>query len=499
MATLQTLPESANILPGPAHERAAAMTLAVRSFLYAVFKHRRLVIGVFAVVFLGSILAAIIRPNQWLVSTKVLVKLGETLQLAPSEAPSRSINLPLSQEVVKTEADIVHSYKVIDEALKRLNIQPEEGTDWAELVDAIQRGLTVTPSPGTNTVSINFIGRDPKRAARLVNMITDVYIEHHNEVYNREGLKHFYDRQLLRLEKQMKRAQARLRRFMQRANVVDMDQEIRLLNADVLEQDKGLKAHRAKIAATERKLGEVDKQIAATPEQIAFSEEYLSNPTLLTFKNKLTEFEVERIRLLEEYLPTDRHVQDIEEQIANVKGRIKEERERTLNKQTVRHNDLYTELQRNRLTLQTLLADTTAREPALAERLDQSRKRLADLSSKRFTLENLKQEAEQKQYSYDLYWKKQEEARITESMTDQSMVNVSVVDRAVPPIEPLNGFLLPLALGIIGGLALATAMAVAVEYLNRRLRFEEEIERYLELPVLAVIPDLETVPDVATS
>src|SRR5262249_42656087 len=122
MATLQTLPESAVALPGPAQERAAAMTLAVRSFLYAVFKHRRLVIGVFAVVFLGSILAAIIRPKQWLVSTKVLVKLGETLQLAPSEAPSRSINLPLSQEVVKTEADIVHSYKVVDEALKRLNI-----------------------------------------------------------------------------------------------------------------------------------------------------------------------------------------------------------------------------------------------------------------------------------------------------------------------------------------------------------------------------------------
>jgi capsular polysaccharide biosynthesis protein len=55
--------------------------------------------------------------------------------------------------------------------------------------------------------------------------------------------------------------------------------------------------------------------------------------------------------------------------------------------------------------------------------------------------------------------------------------------------------LLPLLLGLIGGLGLATAMAVAVEYLNRRLRFEEEVERYLELPVLAVIPELETTPD----
>ena len=47
------------------------------------------------------------------------------------------------------------------------------------------------------------------------------------------------------------------------------------------------------------------------------------------------------------------------------------------------------------------------------------------------------------------------------------------------------------------GIGLATAMAVAVEYVNRRLRFEEEVERYLELPVLAVIPDLETTADIA--
>ena len=55
---------------------------------------------------------------------------------------------------------------------------------------------------------------------------------------------------------------------------------------------------------------------------------------------------------------------------------------------------------------------------------------------------------------------------------------------------------LPLLLGLIGGPA-ATSMAVAVEYMNRRLRFEEEVERYLELPVLVVIPDLDTQPSIA--
>ena len=126
MATLQNLPDAVTVLPAPG---GAASPVAVRSILYAVFKHRRLVLGILALVFLGSAAAAFLRPRTWLASSKVLVKLGETVQLAPAEAPSRSVYLPLNQDVVKTEADIIKSQVVISEAVKRLGIEPEPGTD----------------------------------------------------------------------------------------------------------------------------------------------------------------------------------------------------------------------------------------------------------------------------------------------------------------------------------------------------------------------------------
>src|SRR6185369_12610630 len=231
MATLQTLPESTTFVTTPA-ERGQTSTLALRAFLYAVFKHRRLVIGVFLVVFLGSVLAAILRPSTWLASSKVLVRLGETVQLAPAEAPSRSMNMPLNQEVVKTEADIVRSYSVVQEAVKKLGITPESGTE-AELISGLQQGLSVLPTPGTNTLQISFIGKNPEKAARFVNTVTDLYIEHHNRVYRREGLNDFYGSQLRLLESQMKDAQERLRLFLRDNAIVDAEQEIRLLNQDV--------------------------------------------------------------------------------------------------------------------------------------------------------------------------------------------------------------------------------------------------------------------------
>src|SRR5213593_2100339 len=178
MATLQTLPEMTTILP--AETAGAGVTaLAVRSFFYAVFKHTRLVVGTFLLIFFAAAATAIIRPTTWMASTTVLVKIGETAQSAPSEAPSKSYYLPMTPEVVKTEADIVKSYDVIRQAVARLGVQPEPGTSMDEMIARMQLALTVTPSPGANTLQVSYIGRDPKRSARMVNAITEVYRDYH--------------------------------------------------------------------------------------------------------------------------------------------------------------------------------------------------------------------------------------------------------------------------------------------------------------------------------
>ncbi len=494
MAIVQTLPEGNGALVARPADGGGG-SLAPRSFLYAIFKHRRLVLGVFLAVFLGSAGAALLRPPTWLATSRVLVKLGETVQLAPAEAPSRSINLPLNQEVVRTEAEIVRSRAVVEQAVKRLGITPEGGVSEGQLIEGLRRAVSVQQAPGTNMLQISFIGKHPEKAARMVNAITDAYIEHHNAVYRREGVHSFYVEQLRLLAAQVRQAERRLRNYLKKTDIVDVDQEARLLGNDVIQQEKSLRAHIAKIRATERKVAEVQGQLARTPQRIEFAEEYLANPTLAAFQARLSDLETQRFELLQRYMPEDRMVRAVEAQIAQLRARMAQEQGRVLGKQTLRHNDLHSELQRTLYSLQSLLSDVRAREPALRARLAASRKRLRRLRDRRFVIQNLRQDLEQKQYAFDLYWKKHEEARITEAMTNQSVVNVSVVEHAAPPLRPQSGLLTPLLLGLVGGLALATATAVAVEYLNRRLRFEEEVERYLELPVLAVIPELEAPPE----
>jgi uncharacterized protein involved in exopolysaccharide biosynthesis len=386
---------------------------------------------------------------------------------------------------------------VIAEAVRRLGIQPEPGTDMDELLAAMQLATTVTQNPGGNILQINFLGRDPKRAARNVNAITDVYIEHHNQVYGKSGVSDFYREQLNVLEGQMGQAERRLKQFLARNGIVDAETEIKLLAADEIEQEKGLQGHLAKISALRKKLRTIEGQLANTPEQIAWGAEYTTNPTALTYKNKLAELEVSRANVLQRYLPNDRHVVDFDQQIVGLKSRLKAEQDKLLSKQTMRTSLLNMDLKRGVFSIQALLADAEARKPDLWRRLKSTQKHLKTLRQLSFQVANLQDEADRKKYAYQLYWKKHEEARATEAMSEQSMVSVSVVDRAVPPLDPQNPPWIPLVLGLFAGLVLGTATAVAVEFLNRRLRFEQEVEHYLELPVLAVIPDLDHVPDFA--
>jgi len=499
MATLQPIPDGTSVAPYTNGGGVGTGRLAARSFLYAIFKHKWLVIGVFGVVLATTTMASVLRPGAWLASTKVLVKLGETVQLAPAEAPSRSVNLPLSQDIVRTEVDIVKSWEVVRDAVERLGVTPSEGGSRADLIEGIRRALAVAPTPGTNMLRISLVGRNPERAAQLVNAITDLYIDHHNRVYRREGIHSFYSKELRGLEAQLNDARERLRVFVEQADVTDIDQEIRLLNEQLLVREKSLDAHAAKIEGAKRRLESVRSQMSDTPAVVDFSKEYQQNPSRLRYEAQLADLEIKRVEASQRFLPTDRHVRDLDNQIAHLKGRMQHETATVVGKHTMRRNELREELKREIYHLETQLVDIETRQPNRVVALDSAKRRLDELRDQRFVIRDLEREVSQKQYAYDLYWKKREEARISEAMIDQSLVDVSVVEHAIPPRTPQNSVLMPILLGFIGGLTLATAMAVGVEFLNGRLRFEEEVEHYLELPVLAVIPDFETRPDLANT
>lgn len=93
--------------------------------------------------------------------------------------------------------------------------------------------------------------------------------------------------------------------------------------------------------------------------------------------------------------------------------------------------------------------------------------------------------------NYRLYLTKLEESRISDAMDSEKITSVSLIEPAQLPFYPVSpkpmlNLLLAIFIGVIGGLGLAFFF----NYLDDSLEMVEDVEEYLQLPVLFSIPEL---------
>jgi uncharacterized protein involved in exopolysaccharide biosynthesis len=94
--------------------------------------------------------------------------------------------------------------------------------------------------------------------------------------------------------------------------------------------------------------------------------------------------------------------------------------------------------------------------------------------------------------NYRLYVTKFEEAKISESMDQQQISNVSVIEQAVPSLEPVKpNKKLNVLLGGLLALFAGTGLIFLLEFINPVFRTREDVGQFLGLPVLAVLPRIE--------
>lgn len=80
------------------------------------------------------------------------------------------------------------------------------------------------------------------------------------------------------------------------------------------------------------------------------------------------------------------------------------------------------------------------------------------------------------------------------AVTLMDVKNVQIVDKATVPTNPSPvkpNKKLNMAIALVLGLMVSIGVAFLLEYLDTRIKSEEDIQRYLELPVLGTIVDFE--------
>ena len=96
--------------------------------------------------------------------------------------------------------------------------------------------------------------------------------------------------------------------------------------------------------------------------------------------------------------------------------------------------------------------------------------------------------------NYLLYLNKREEARISDAFDKNRILNVSIAQPATVPFLPTNPIPLTLVVGWLVACLVSMGIVFVEERLDPQVQSTQQIERYLDVPILAQLPSRNVIP-----
>lgn len=423
---------------------------SIKQLLFLVFKWRWLILCLSLVFMTAAGAAMYLKPTVRTANAKVLFKTDRVaLQMADLETKVTN-----TTQVLESEIELLKSRGVLIPVAKLLLAQ-ETGSEGGiaevteqEIEDRVrylETHIVATALPDTNVIAVTYSSPSPEESVRTLSALLEQYKEQHAVAYGGSAeLMKFYDQERDRAGKNLQDAEEKLRGWQAATSIVSVDEQIKsLLNLQA---------------------GQVNRLQSAESETELLREE--KDPVLSKLKTELISAEVGLQELLQRYTEEDRRVQEKRELIALLRKEM-----------AAATRSLQSTLVTTRDTVHRQIRESTAA--------------LAVLREKKVEFERLAREVEIHNETFLLYSRKVEEARIAAGLDRNQLSSIATIEQ--PYASPKTDFEQRMTIVMLAafiGLAIGVVTAVGLALFNGSLRMEEDVETYLRLPVLAVIPDL---------
>lgn len=437
-----------------------------KQILLIVFAHRYLAAIVFMVVALVGVTVTLKTPKSYMASTDLLVE-SRVDPIAAGPLPGSFSNY------LATQVAIIQSERLLAGVVKRLvaSENPILIKQWKIITQEkipmqryfqglLQRGLSVEPVRGTNIIKINFQGPNPEFVSIAANAYAQAYLDLTVNLRVEPVTRYaewFAERQKA-LRADVEAAQMKLSEYQRNKGIVGTDQQ----RADV--ETQRLDALMAQLATIQgENIGLRSRQQTSGG---VLSADTQASTAVQNLRAALNSAEA-RMSELRVTLGTNHPIRvQLEEQITQLRQQLAEEVKI--------------------VSGGTSLAQTTGslRESKLRAAIAAQKELVISLIAERDEIAVLTQDVAAAKRIYDSVLQRGNQLDL-EKQTDQA--NVSILSPAVKPsthAKPDTPKLLGMTLAAAFGAAFAAA--VAVEFLNRKVRVIEDI-MIEDVPVLGVI------------
>lgn len=471
----------------------------IRDILHVIFKRIRLILLLFLAVALPGLIVTALQRPVYVASAKVMISTQRTDPTLQPTEETRLEQIRLNESLVNSEVHVVNSRELLEQVVLDLaraddgSILAAAGKTFGSQVLTLSKKLSVIPIKASNVIRIDYKSSDERSAARVVNRVVDQYLRYHAEVHSVKGLPRFYDEQRRKLARDLRGAEDALMRYTIDTGLVAPEAEILSIVRQTSELSSILREVTMSIAGIDERVRSVREQIGQQPELVKQSQSLAVNPVITQLSSHVLDREVDRVALLRRYTEEDRLVRDNAVEIAQLETRlddVKREHPTIVSHELIRANPIRQELLRELLDKESRLRELRARQVTLEEERDGINRRMVSLRQNSVDFQRLEQQVKQQREMYDLYVKREQEARISQAMDERKLVNVDVVQRAGLPLPRADAQGVTRTLSLIAGLLVGIAGAFGREYITRSLRSEYDVTRHLGLPLLASLGEI---------
>jgi succinoglycan biosynthesis transport protein ExoP len=461
--------------------------------LYRILMRRRwIVLGSFFTVLISSIVFSFRQPNIYEASVSLLVQRDNKPILGMMMETEQSRNM------INNQVEIIRSRSLATEAALILKARPDSrelgfAADTL-LTETIMFSTTVLSSRTTDVITVIATSSDPAQAAAIANTVGQAYIAR-NLSYSRgefSEVRRFLEVQLPVIEKRLFGGENQLRLFKQTNQVVSLSDESKYLIDKLTAFESQYNLTKVERESAEKRLLYLQNQLDFQKKNMLENVSQVSSPLASGLRQDLLTLQTQMATMTSQGFPADHpKMKELAKKIENIKSRLKEEITKIVAQESGGIDPilLSEELVGKILDLQVEIETYKAKELAQQRVVNEYLEKLKAIPPKEVELARLTRQFELDDNIYKMLMEKYEEVRISEA---GKLGNVKIIDPAQVPKEPVGPRRkLNILFGGLLGLALGIGLVLLMEYMDTSLKNIHDIEQFLGLPVLGLIPAID--------
>lgn len=464
-------------------------SLSLLSLVETAYSYRRAIAAIVGGALLAALIVVLFAPRRYKATMQlVVVNTRESTVITSDAGTARQVN-DVSDADVNSEAELLRGRGVLADTVSRLGGQPASPD---KAIDLLDRDLDISPVRQSNVINVSFTAGSPAAARDTLKALAAAFVQRELALRRPLHSQQFYADQVTNGRRQLAEAEARLADYKIRVGIPS----IAATEAGLIQQHQTLTSQTADLAATvaeERQRAEsaklqlqlhparVSTQIKSTFDQRAVGDLVA---TLVQLQNK-------RTALLTGYQPSERIVQEVDQQIDTVQREIANQKAVSDSESTTDINPVNQDLRGLLAKADISAASTAARRLAVETENRRSGQRLNDLEVNRATYNDLQERVNEAQRNVELADHKLDQAAFEDALDKERILNIAFAadpSASSIPVQPRPR--LYLALGLFTGIFFAIGYCVLRESARTTIHSPAELESLTGVGTVATMPPM---------